>query len=136
MSLPEFKLLRPRTLAEAVGHLNRHAPADSNGGGHASIHLRVVAGGTDLIPSMRQKLFEPQYVLDIRHLDELKGIRALTDGSVEIGALTPLSTVEHSEFLRQNYPVLTEAAATRTSAPSSGADGRSTCAVSMTPAPP
>ncbi len=29
-------------------------------------NLRVLAGGTDLIPSMRQKLFEPQYVLDLR----------------------------------------------------------------------
>ena len=28
--------------------------------------IRVVAGGTDLIPSMRQKLFEPEYVLDLR----------------------------------------------------------------------
>jgi 4-hydroxybenzoyl-CoA reductase subunit beta len=112
LSLPEFQLLRPRTLAEAVDHLNRHAAANSNEGGDASVHLRVVAGGTDLIPSMRQKLFEPEYVLDIRHIAELKGIRALADGGVEIGALSPLSTVEHSEFLRQNYPVLTEAAAT------------------------
>ncbi len=28
--------------------------------------MRVLAGGTDLIPSMRQKLFEPEYVLDLR----------------------------------------------------------------------
>jgi 4-hydroxybenzoyl-CoA reductase subunit beta len=61
---------------------------------------------------MRQRLFEPQFVLDIRHLKELKGIRALGDGGVEIGALTPLRAIEHSDFLRQNYPVLTEAAGT------------------------
>jgi 4-hydroxybenzoyl-CoA reductase subunit beta len=61
---------------------------------------------------MRQKLFEPQYVLDIRHIAELKGIRSSPDNSVEIGALTPLSTIEHSNFLRQHYPVLTQAAST------------------------
>jgi len=74
--------------------------------------MRVLAGGTDLIPSMRQKLFEPEYVLDLRHVTAWKGIRTLADGSVEIGALTPLSAIEHSKILRENYPVLTEAAAT------------------------
>src|SRR5690348_11692017 len=74
--------------------------------------MRVLAGGTDLIPSMRQKLFEPEYVLDLRHVPAWKGIRTLADGSVEIGALTPLSTIEHSKILREKYPVLAEAAAT------------------------
>ena len=99
MSLPDFKLLRPRRVEEAVGHLSRHAG-----------NIRVLAGGTDLIPSMRQRLFEPEYVLDIRHIAELNGIRLGPE--VEIGALTSLTTIERSEFLRQHYPVLTEAAAT------------------------
>jgi 4-hydroxybenzoyl-CoA reductase subunit beta len=61
---------------------------------------------------MRQKLFEPEFVLDIRHLPELKGVRPHAGAGVEIGALTTLSVIERSEFLRQHYPVLTEAAAT------------------------
>jgi 4-hydroxybenzoyl-CoA reductase subunit beta len=61
---------------------------------------------------MRQKLFEPQYVLDIRHIAELKGIREKQGSGVEIGALTSLTTIEHSDLLRRRYPVLTEAAAT------------------------
>ena len=100
MSLPQFKLLRPRTLEEAVDCLAKY-PKD----------LRVVAGGTDLIPSMRQRLFEPQYVLDIRHIPALKGIQQ-RDAEVEIGALSTLAAIEHSEFLQRHYPVLTEAAAT------------------------
>jgi len=75
-------------------------------------NLRVLAGGTDLIPSMRQKLFEPQFVLDLRGVATMRGIRPQPDGGVEIGALTTLRTIERSEFLRQHYPVLTEAAAT------------------------
>ena len=101
MSLPPFKLLRPRSLDEAVSFLESH-------GGN----LRVLAGGTDLIPSMRQKLFEPEFVLDIRHIRELKGIRIAPGQGVTIGALTTLSELERSAFLRQHYPVLTEAAAT------------------------
>ena len=72
----------------------------------------MLAGGTDLIPSMRQKLFEPEYVLDLRGVSALRGISPLAGGGVEIGALTKLREIERSDFLRQNYPVLTEAAAT------------------------
>lgn len=61
---------------------------------------------------MRQKLFEPEYVLDLRRISELKGIRVQADGGVQIGALTTLREIERSDFLRQHYPVLTEAAAT------------------------
>ena len=61
---------------------------------------------------MRQKLFEPQYVMDIRHVAELRGIRPQADGGVEIGALTTLASIEQSHFLRQHYLLLTEAATT------------------------
>ena len=101
MSLPEFKLLRPRTLKEA-----RQALAD-----HAA-EIQIIAGGTDLIPSLRQRLFEPKYVLDIRGIGELRGIHPQKGSGVEIGALTTLTQIEHSDFLRQHYTVLTEAAKT------------------------
>ncbi len=101
MSLPQFRLLRPRTVEEAVAGLAKHVG-----------NIRVLAGGTDLIPSMRQKLFEPDYVLDLRGIAELRGIRPQAGGAVEIGALTSLSAIEKSAYLRQHFPVLTEAAAT------------------------
>jgi 4-hydroxybenzoyl-CoA reductase subunit beta len=101
LSLPQFRLLRPRAIEEAVAYLAKHAG-----------NVRVLAGGTDLIPSMRQKLFEPGSVLDLRGLSELRGIRPQTNGVVEIGALTTLSAIEKSTYLRQHYSVLTEAAAT------------------------
>jgi 4-hydroxybenzoyl-CoA reductase subunit beta len=104
LSLPDFRLLRPRSLDEAVGYLAKHA--------NSAARLRIVAGGTDLIPSMRQKLFEPEYVLDLRHVAELQGIREQKGSGVEIGALTSLTTIEYSELLRRRYSVLTEAAAT------------------------
>jgi 4-hydroxybenzoyl-CoA reductase subunit beta len=101
LSLPEFKLLRPRSIDAALDHLGQHAGS-----------TRVLAGGTDLIPSMRQKLFEPEFVLDLRGVAALRGIKPQPDGGVEIGALTTLRAIERSDFLRQHYPVLTEAAAT------------------------
>jgi 4-hydroxybenzoyl-CoA reductase subunit beta len=99
MSLPEFHLARPRTLADAIAFLREHE------------NTRILAGGTDLLPSMRQKLFEPEHVLDIRRIHELKGIRE-TEQGIEIGALTTLAELEHSSILKKDYPVLTEAAKT------------------------
>ena len=102
-------------MEEAIGYLAKHVGAGVppvQAAEERSSAIRIVAGGTDLIPSMRQKLFEPQYVLDIRHIAELKGIREQQGSGVEIGALTSLTTIEHSNLLRRRYPVLTEAAAT------------------------
>jgi 4-hydroxybenzoyl-CoA reductase subunit beta len=88
-------------MADAMAMLGEHCP-----------DIRVLAGGTDLLPSMRQRLFEPKYLLDIRNIAELKGIRTHPDGSVEIGALTSLTAIEQSDILRRLYPVLTDAART------------------------
>src|ERR1043166_1425391 len=92
MSLPAFKLLRPHTMEEAVRWLSRY-----------SSKLQILAGGTDLIPSMKQRLFTPEYVMDIRGIEELRGIYVLPGTVVEIGALTPLSAIEDSSFLRREY---------------------------------
>jgi len=92
LSLPQFRLLRPRVVDEAVAFLSRH-----------SGNVRVLAGGTDLIPSMRQKLFEPEYVLDLRGVAELRGILP-QNGAVEIGALTALSSIEKSASIRTSSP--------------------------------
>ena len=100
MSLPDFKLLRPRTLAEAIECLGKHADA------------QIVAGGTDLIPSLKQRLFKPAYVLDISRIAELRGIRNVPGQGTEIRALTTLTEIERSEHIRRDYPVLQEAAKT------------------------
>ena len=99
MSLPSFQLLRPKTLNEAIALM---ASYDGD--------MKIIAGGTDLLPSMKQKLFTPPYVLDLRAISELRGIRSTQDDGVEIGALTTLSAIEHSPLIRKDYPVLYEAA--------------------------
>jgi len=101
VSLPSFQLLRPKTLDEAVRLMAKHDG-----------EVKIVAGGTDLLPSMKQKLFTPPYVLDLRGVGELRGIRNVPGNGVEIGALTTLSTIEHSAIIRKDYPVLYEAVKT------------------------
>ena len=106
MTFSDFTLLRPRTLNDALEMLQSHHGAHAGEGARAT---RILAGGTDLLPSMRQKLFEPEHVLDLRRIEDLKGIRE-TEQGIEIGALTTLHEIERSELLRERYPVLVEAA--------------------------
>ena len=126
MSLPSFKLLRARTVDEALEYLGKYSTAalpgrtsrGPDGPEGPSLHasaqprMRVIAGGTDLIPSMRQTLFEPEFVLDLGRISELRGIRRLEDGGVEIGALTTLRAIERSDFLLSHFSVLAQAAST------------------------
>ena len=100
MTVKPFQLLCPRELSDALATLEKH-----------SGNIRVLAGGTDLLPSMRQRLFEPEYVLDIRQLREIQGIR-LTEQGIEIGAFTTLHAIENSDELKRSYPLLVEAAKT------------------------
>jgi 4-hydroxybenzoyl-CoA reductase subunit beta len=93
-------LLRPRTLSEALDFLRKHA------------EVQIVAGGTDLIPSLKQRLFTPADVIDIRRIAELRGIRNVPGQGTQIGALTTLTEIERSEHIRRDYPVLHEAAKT------------------------
>ncbi len=100
MALPDFHLLRPRTVTEAVELLAKYAA-----------NAQIVAGGTDLIPSLGQHLFAPRCLVDIRGIKELRGIRE-RDGGLEIGALTTLTMIERSPEIARSYPVLHEAAKT------------------------
>src|ERR1019366_9327872 len=101
VSLPSFQLLRPKSLDEAMALMAKYDG-----------QVKVIAGGTDLLPSMKQKLFTPPYVLDLRGVSELRGIRSGAGGGAEIGALTSLSTIEHALPIRTDYPVLYEAVKT------------------------
>ncbi|MCU1308647.1 MAG: 4-hydroxybenzoyl-CoA reductase beta subunit [Acidobacteriaceae bacterium] len=101
MSLPTFKLLRPRTVEEAVGMLHRYQD-----------DIQICAGGTDLLPSMKQRLFTPKFLMDIRGIEGLERIRVTPGLGVELGALTTLSAVEDSGFIHRHYSVLHEAVKT------------------------
>jgi len=101
MALPEFKLLRPRTVTEAIAFLHRHEG-----------EIQICAGGTDIVPSMKQRLFTPKYLLDIRAIEGLERVRVTPGIGMELGATTTLSAIEDSEFVRRNYPVLREAVLT------------------------
>ena len=49
---------------------------------------KMIAGGMSLLPLMKLRLANPDKLVDIGRLKELKGVRRLPDGRLAIGALT------------------------------------------------
>jgi 4-hydroxybenzoyl-CoA reductase subunit beta len=98
LRLPAFELARPRSVDEAVALLERH--------GAKAV---VVAGGTDLVPNMKHELFTPDVVVSIADVEELRGVRALDDGALAIGAMTSLAGVAAHERVRAGAPALAQA---------------------------
>ena len=71
---------------------------------------RVIAGGTDLIPRLRQESARPDFVLNILEIGDLNGILE-GDQKVRIGSTTTHSQIAESAPLRQRCPALVQAAA-------------------------
>lgn len=89
----------PRSLEEAYALLGADA-------------YRPVAGGTDLLVQITGELGEPpDRVLDIWHLDELRGIRVESNALV-LGALTTYAEMRRSPLVAEFLPAFAEAAAT------------------------
>jgi CO/xanthine dehydrogenase FAD-binding subunit len=71
---------------------------------------RIIAGGTDLIPRLKEREMEVECVVDITGIEDLKKIE--TDGNrVMVGAAVTHHQVVTSSLLRREVPLLVEAAA-------------------------
>ena len=106
MSLPAFSVARPRHLEQALDLLALHGP-----------QAMLVAGGTDVIPNLRQKLFAPRVLVDLKGLRELAGLEFDTLRGLRIGALATMSTIAASPLVGEHYVVLAQAAASVASPP-------------------
>jgi 4-hydroxybenzoyl-CoA reductase beta subunit len=99
MQLPAFRYVSPRDLDEAVAAL-------AAGGEGASL----LAGGTDLLISMRQGLVTPATLIGIRGLAELNGIDLDETGVLRIGAGVALTDLAEHPIIVERYPALAQAA--------------------------
>lgn len=70
----------------------------------------VVSGGTDVLPGLRAKTITPTALMNIQHLDELRGIE-VTQGTVRLGALTTVAELLDSEVVRIHAGILRQVAA-------------------------
>ena len=68
-----------------------------------------IAGGTDLVPNMKHRLFTPPHLVALRGIEELHGIEA-GDEVVRIGACESLDAVARHPVIRERFSSLASAA--------------------------
>jgi CO/xanthine dehydrogenase FAD-binding subunit len=96
--VPSYQLISPATLGEALAVLARDAGA-----------WQPFAGGTDLMVLLEAGKLPHKNYLNIWNLPELRGIE-VTDAHVTLGALTTYTEVQDHETLREQFPMLCQAA--------------------------
>jgi 4-hydroxybenzoyl-CoA reductase subunit beta len=97
LRLPPFEYRAPRTLDQAVelmADFGREA--------------MLVAGGTDLYPNMKRRLFTPRMLIGLRGIQELRRFEA--NGTVIIGAGLTLTEVSRQPVIAERFPALATAA--------------------------
>lgn len=96
-TIKEFGYFDAYTVDEAVsvlGQLGRNA--------------KVLAGGTDLLNLMKLRKVVPDFVINIKNINDLEYIRQ--NEGLKIGALTRISAIRESEITKQGYISLFDAA--------------------------
>jgi len=67
---------------------------------------QVLAGGTDLIPKMKQRVIEPKHIVNLKSIPDLDVIRQNGDRGLHIGALTKITDLEASSVIQERFPLL------------------------------
>src|SRR5579883_520301 len=107
MRLPKFEYRSARTVEEALGWLG-----EFEGGADKDPEARamLMAGGTDVLPNMKHRIFTPQVVVGLRAIPELRGMVYDPAQGLRIGAGVPLNELATAPLVREHYPALAIAA--------------------------
>jgi carbon-monoxide dehydrogenase medium subunit len=92
-----FEYERATTIEGAIASLQEHGP-----------EARLIAGGHSLLPMMKLRLANPEFLIDINDLDELAYIDDRTT-EIRIGALTRHAELLESDVLARRFPVFRDA---------------------------
>ncbi len=95
--LPDFTILRPTTIDEAVAARTQHPDA------------RLLGGGTDLVVNIRRGIEAPPVLIEMMAIDSLRSI-STADDELAVGASVRLSELADHEDVLSNYPVVAQAA--------------------------
>jgi len=97
LRLPTCDVATPRTIDAALALLVEHGD-----------RALPIAGGTDLVPNMKHRLFEPRLLVSLAGIDALRIVQE-TEAGLEIGAMCTLATLARDERLTEHYPALAQA---------------------------
>ncbi len=93
-----FELAEPSSLPEALKLLDPDDPT-----------VRPIAGGTALMLMMKAGVFRPTRLVSLRKLAAQHSRITAAGGELAIGAMTPLSVVEHSAEVARHAPIIPRA---------------------------
>lgn len=93
----KFEYAKPASLKEALGLLARRTVSGAV----------PLAGGTDLVAWLRDGVATPDLLVDIKGLEELRGIR-LKAGKLWLGTRTTFAEIIESPLVRKHAPLLVE----------------------------
>jgi len=99
MYVPDFHYFAPARLKDACQTLARLGD-----------DARVLAGGTDLLPNMKNETAAPKALVSIKKIGELSGVNYVPGRGVVIGAAVKQNGLVNSEVLLERYPSVCEAA--------------------------
>jgi xanthine dehydrogenase YagS FAD-binding subunit len=99
--MKNFEMALPNSVDEAAGLLPKTIGDD---------RARLLAGGQDLLTEMKEYLVEPELVVNLKSIPDLDGVVWASDGSLEIGALTTLASLEQDASIAAAFPALVQAA--------------------------
>ena len=99
MVLPQFEYLAPKTIGEACNLLLELGST-----------AKVMAGATDLIPPMKDKVISPEYIIDLKKIPDMDYLEYDEKEGLKIGALTTLRTIETSPLVKEKNPAIAHAA--------------------------
>jgi len=92
-----FIYVAPSSIEDAIGELRR---------GEA----RPLAGGTDLLPQLREGRRNVDRIVDLKRIAELNAIRPLPDGGIAIDAAVSATNVARHDVIAARYPAIAAAA--------------------------
>ena len=95
-----FELVLPESVEACVKAL-------AQGGGES----KVIAGGTDLVPQMKNGVLKPARVIDLSGIPRLRAIEAGNGQGIRIGSAVTARTLELDRAVRGHYLALAESGA-------------------------
>jgi len=94
----QFEYHAPQTLPEAIALLQKYGDS-----------AKLLAGGHSLLPMMKIRFAEPEHLVDLGKLAELRGIKEKRN-ELRIGAMTTENDLIWSAVVQKKCPLLVEAA--------------------------
>jgi len=97
--MKNFDYLEPKTIEEASSLLIKYGD-----------EAKLLAGGTDLLPVLKEGKTTAQYIISLEKVSNLNGIEYDDESGLSIGALTKIREIEKSDIICEKYVALAEAA--------------------------